>query len=86
MRTPVLVRRRYRRWVMTTYIPQQQPNPGQFLRMMMVDPVCGKDLRGGGTSRQPPVTQIDKGTVYFFCSDVCRRRFEHAPQLFRKGQ
>jgi len=52
--------------------------------MMMVDPVCGKDLRGGGTSSQPPVTQIHNGTVYFFCSDVCRRRFDHAPTLFRK--
>lgn len=67
---------------MTTYLPK--PITEKFLRMLMVDPVCGKDLRGTGSLGNGPVTLNQNGTIQFFCSEDCRRRFEQDPGKFRR--
>lgn len=43
-----------------------------------VDPVCGRELK-----RADAVAAIDHhGTVYFFCSNECRDRFEAQPDAY----
>jgi YHS domain-containing protein len=42
------------------------------------DPVCGRELK-----RADAVAAIDyHGTVYFFCSNECRERFEERPDAY----
>ena len=47
-----------------------------------VDPVCGKTV-----TPDQAKSAVHGGTVYYFCSNECRDRFETAPQLYvgRKG-
>ena len=47
-----------------------------------VDPVCGKTVKPDQAK-----SAVHDGTVYYFCSNECRDRFETAPQLYvgRKG-
>jgi len=42
-----------------------------------LDPVCGKTVH---TDKAKSV--VHDGTVYYFCSNECRDRFETAPQLY----
>ena len=42
-----------------------------------VDPVCGKTVQ---TDKAKSV--VHDGTIYYFCSNECRDRFETAPQLY----
>jgi YHS domain-containing protein len=67
---------------MSTYVPK--PITEKFLRMLMVDPVCGKDLRGTGALGYGPVTLNHNGVIYFFCSEGCRTRYEQDPEQFRR--
>jgi YHS domain-containing protein len=42
-----------------------------------VDPVCGKTVKPDKAK-----SAVHDGTVYYFCSNECRDRFEAAPQLY----
>jgi YHS domain-containing protein len=42
-----------------------------------VDPVCGKTVHTDNAK-----SVVHHGTVYYFCSNNCRDRFEAAPQLY----
>jgi YHS domain-containing protein len=42
-----------------------------------IDPVCGKTVHTGTAK-----SAVHGGTVYYFCSNECRERFEAAPQLY----
>ncbi|MBI4421383.1 MAG: YHS domain-containing protein [Gemmatimonadetes bacterium] len=61
----------------------------QRLAMIMVDRVCGLDLRGAGRGGwrfdQPPAMTRQGGTVYFFCSAACQLEFEQNPQKYLKA-
>jgi YHS domain-containing protein len=41
------------------------------------DPVCGKTVKPDEAK-----SAVHDGTVYYFCSNECRDRFEAAPQLY----
>ncbi|WP_276274189.1 YHS domain-containing protein [Haloarcula litorea] len=45
---------------------------------MPTDPVCGMEL---SFSDAVATVQHD-GTVYYFCSDECRQRFEEQPSVY----
>jgi YHS domain-containing protein len=42
-----------------------------------IDPVCGMTVRPNQAK-----SAVHDGTVYYFCSNDCRDRFEAAPQLY----
>ena len=42
-----------------------------------VDPVCSKTVQTDKAK-----SAVQGGTVYYFCSNDCRERFEAAPQLY----
>ena len=42
-----------------------------------IDPACGKTVRTDTAK-----SAVHGGTVYYFCSNECRERFEAAPQLY----
>jgi YHS domain-containing protein len=42
----------------------------------VTDPVCGTKVDSGSAAAQTTY----EGQVYFFCSEECRRRFEHHPK------
>lgn len=61
----------------------------QRLTLMMIDPVCGTDLRGAGRGGwrfdQRPATTLYGGTHYFFCSEACQKQFEANPHRYQKA-
>ena len=60
---------------------------GQRVAMVVVDPVCGINVRGAILNRSlpQPVTMAYEGMHYMFCSDLCRREFEHNPRRYLKA-
>ena len=42
-----------------------------------IDPVCGMEV---DTSTQ--YKTVYKGRIYYFCSPVCKRRFEENPEYY----
>ena len=44
---------------------------------MVTDPVCGMTI-----GRLTAKTSVHRGTIYYFCSDQCRSKFEAAPETF----
>ena len=42
-----------------------------------IDPVCGKTVHP-----KQAKSAVHDGTVYYFCSNECRERFEAAPQVY----
>ena len=47
---------------------------------MAKDLVCGMEV----DESNPPFTAVYKGTIYYFCSNSCKREFERDPEKFLK--
>lgn len=46
--------------------------------MKVTDPVCGMEFR-----REEAVATVEhSGTVYFFCTEACRKQFEKEPERY----
>jgi len=56
------------------------------LALVLVDPVCGTDVQAAILNHllPQPVTMAFDGTHYLFCSDLCRREFEHNPRRYSR--
>jgi YHS domain-containing protein len=49
------------------------------MQTITIDPVCGMDVEENSPHRAE-----HKGTLYLFCSDGCRQKFEHDPERWIK--
>ncbi|WP_238027448.1 MULTISPECIES: YHS domain-containing protein [Metallosphaera] len=47
---------------------------------MMMDPVCGMEVKETSTYRT-----MYKGKMYYFCSPHCKTAFEKDPESYLKG-
>lgn len=47
---------------------------------MAIDPVCGMEV----DPKKTPHKTIYKGTVYYFCSQHCKKSFEKNPDFYLK--
>jgi len=45
-----------------------------------VDPVCGMTVETADSK-----TTVHNSNVFYFCSQVCREKFEHSPQAYTDG-
>ncbi|MBI4547196.1 MAG: YHS domain-containing protein [Ignavibacteriae bacterium] len=47
---------------------------------MVKDLVCGMEV----DENNPPFTSVNKGKIYYFCSNSCKREFERNPKKYLK--
>jgi Cu+-exporting ATPase len=48
--------------------------------MQVTDPVCGMKL----DSEKAAAREVWKGQTYYFCSDLCRQKFQATPERCAK--
>jgi YHS domain-containing protein len=47
------------------------------------DPVCGMDV----DEKKAAATSVYKGETYYFCAEVCKKKFDHDPGKYvKKGK
>ena len=65
---------------------QRERVTAQRLVIVMIDPVCGVDLRASGRAgwrfAQAAETTVHDGKHYFFCSRECRKEFDQSPRKY----
>ena len=52
--------------------------------LVLIDPVCGTNVEAAILNKllPQPVTMAFDGVHFLFCSDLCRREFEHNPRRY----
>lgn len=58
-----------------------RPPGGEPVPAKAIDPVCGMNIDSAGAR-----TAVNEGSVYYFCSQSCREKFEASPQAYLTGK